>query len=843
MPSLEEDRGIAESRISFLPLDNVRVVECGDGVAAAFATKLMALLGAEVIKVEPPGGDSTRWRGPFFDDRIDPEASGLFLYLNADKSGITLDLRGSSDRAKLAELLAAADILIHDIPPQERALNQMEGAALHAAHPDLIVTGISAYGDLGPRAHWRAYELNMMHAGGVAALGPLCSKRPDLPPLRLFGHQAEFQAANHAAFATLAAWFHKMAGGPGQVIEVAAQECLAAMLELSLLFYTYTGVRTSRLGGRLLGPWKIFDCHNGKLLLACVEEHQWQSLVRLMGDPEWAQEDIFKERLTRGRNSDALSLLMDDWFRQWDVTELFHVCQERRIPAAPVNRMADIFADRHLKARDFFTPLPLHDDEHRFRVPSMPFKASDMGWRLERPAPRLGEHNGQIRTGELSARMRGASAPSSVTRVAGSLAPPRSAPSGALVSNNEKRGIGPLSGIRVLDFSWVWQGPFCTLQLAHLGADVIRIESEKKPEINRLIPPFADGKAGINRAGSFNQWNQGKRSIALDLGNPAAIEIARSLVPHCDLVVENFAPGVIGRIGLGYEMLRESKSDIIMISLSGYGQTGPYSRYVSYGGLLGAQSGLFSVSGYVTGEPGETGITYGDPNSGGLAVFAAIAALIHRARTGRGQYIDVSLWEALEMVMPEGWLEFVINGREPDVSANRDRWMAPHNCYKSKGDAEEWITIAVGNDAEWSALCAAIGQPLLAGDMRFTTSVLRKQNEDELDAIITSWTSELDRWEAAEHLQRAGVAAMPTLTNKDLALDSHLRERGFLVELEHPEVGRRTHAGVPWTMSATECKVRRPAPTLGTDTDEVLRSLLGYSAEKIGSLRQKGVIA
>jgi len=828
MSVLAEDHGIAES-VKRLPLDGVRVVECGDGVAAAFATKLMTLLGAEVIKVESPAGDSTRFRGPFLDDRIDPEKSGLFLYLNADKSGVSLNLQAASDRAKLDELLAAADILVHNIPPYERASLQMESAVIHAVHPGLIVTGISAYGDCGPRAGWRAYELNMIHAGGVAALAPLCSKRADLPPLKLYGHQAEFQAANHAAFATLAAWFHRLSGGDGQVIEVSALECLVAMLELSLLFYTYMGLRTSRLGGRLLGPWKIFDCRNGKLLLACVEEHQWQSMVQLMGEPEWAREEIFKDRLIRGRNSDALSLLMQDWLSQWDVTELFHGCQQRRIPAAPVNRMADIFTDQHLRERSFFTWLPLRDEAHPIEVASMPFKASDMGWRLQQPAPRLGEHNGQILVRSAPQR--------SGTGFSLSATDPQAKACATSDSAN-----GPLAGIRVLDFSWIWQGPFCTLQLAHLGAEVIRVESEKKPEINRLIPPFADGKAGVNRAGSFNQWNQGKRSILLDLTNPAAVEIALSLVQHCDLVVENFAPGVIERMGLGYEQLRELKPDLIMLSLSGYGQTGPYSRYVSYGGLLGAQSGLFSVSGYTSGEPGETGITYGDPNSGALAVFAAVAALIHRAHTGRGQYIDVSLWEALEMVMPEAWLEYTMNGREPAVTANRDRWMAPHNCYKSKGDEEEWITIAVGNEAEWAALSLAIGQPELARDPRFATIALRKQNEDELDAIITCWTVERDRWDAAELLQRAGIAAMPTLTNQDLALDPHMRERGFLVELEHPEVGKRTHAGVPWTMSATPCKVRRPAPILGVDTEEVLTSLLGFSSEKIESLRRDGVI-
>jgi crotonobetainyl-CoA:carnitine CoA-transferase CaiB-like acyl-CoA transferase len=832
-----------------LPLNELRVVECGNGVAAAFATKLMALLGAQVLKVEPPEGDSTRCRGPFLGNHPDPDASGLFQYLNADKSGISLDLRIPSDRAKLDEMLEGVDILVHNVPPCERAALRMESAAIQAAHPDLIITGISAYGDYGPRSEWRAYELNMSHAGGVAALAPLCSKRPDLPPLKLYGHQAEFQAANHAAFATLAAWFHRTRGGGGQVIEVSAQECLAAMLELSFVNYTYAGLRTSRLGGRLLGPWRMFACRNGKILLACVEEHQWQALVQLMGEPEWAKEEIFKDRLLRGRNADALSLLIEDWVKQWDVTELFHACQQRRIPAAPVNRMADLFADPHLRERNFFALLPLRDRAQRVEVASSPFKASAMKWRLERAAPRVGEHNAQF----LQRGGAGFRPPSSEAQPKES-PPGTSPPLAGLATRQERKRLersrgtaangndGPLQGVRVLDFSWVWQGPFCTLQLAHLGADVIRIESAKKPEINRLIPPFADGKAGVNRAGSFNQWNQGKRSLALDLGHPAAVEIARSLVPHCDLVVENFAPGVMTRLGLGYERLRAVKPDLIMLSLSGYGQTGPYSRFVSYGGLLGAQSGLFSVSGYTSGEPAETGLTYGDPNSGALAVVAAIAALIHHSQTGRGQYLDVSLWEALAMVMPEAWLDYAIHGREPMVRANRDARMAPHNCYKSQGDAEAWLTIAVGSEAEWRALCVAIGQPALTHDPRFLSADLRKQHEDELDAIITRWTAARDRWEAAELLQRAGVAAMPTLTNQDLALDGHLRERGFLIERDHPEVGKRTHAGVPWRMSATSCKVRRAAPMLGADTDQVLTSLLGFSAEKIHTLRREGVI-
>lgn len=801
------------------PLADVNVVECGEGVAAAFATKLMVLLGAHVIKVEPPQGDTVRRLGPFFEDKIDPEKSGLFLYLNADKYGVTLNLR--TDRARLDELLHNADVLVHNILPVDRPSLGMQSSAIREAHPDLIVTAISPYGEFGARANYRAYELNMIHGGGAAAVAPLCSSFPKLPPLKLFGHQAEFQAANHAAFATLAALFHRMKYGGAQAIEVSAQECFAAMLELSLVAYTYAGVQTSRLGSRLLGPWSMFDCADGKILLCCVEEHQWHRLLTLMGHPEWAHWELFKDRFARGRNVDALSLLIGEWVKDWTVKDLVRIAQERRIPVAPVNRLADVYADRHLRERQFFAPLPIADEQRTVEVPARPFKSSVMTWTLKSPAPRLGEHNELWES--LKCRKRSRS----------------EQPQAGLAALNS----GALDGVRVLDFSWVWQGPFCTLQLSHLGAEVIRIESIRRLDVNRVIPPFADRIEGRNRAGSFNQWNQGKRSVRLNLAMAEAVAIAKSLVPHCDLVVENFAPGVMARMGLGYDVLCELRSDIIMLSLSGYGQTGPYSRFVSYGGLLGAQSGLFSISGYTSASPGETGITYGDPNSGAIGAYAAIAALIHRARTGQGQHIDVSLWEALETLLPEAWLEYAMNGKEPSVLANRDRWMAPHNCYKSKGDAEQWVTIAVGDEREWRMLCEVIGQPSLARDPRFLTAALRKGHEDELDAIITHWTSERDRWDVTEMLQRVGVAAMPTLGNKDIAVDPHLRERGFFVELEHPEVGRRTHAGIPWTMSGTECRVRRPAPIFGADTDDVLTTLLGYSAEQIEGLHKTGVLS
>jgi benzylsuccinate CoA-transferase BbsF subunit len=399
----------------------------------------------------------------------------------------------------------------------------------------------------------------------------------------------------------------------------------------------------------------------------------------------------------------------------------------------------------------------------------------------------------------------------------------------------------PLSGVRILDFTWAWAGPFCNLQLAYLGAEVIRVESTLRPCVTRNIPPFADNVTGPNRAGYFNQYNQGKKSILMNLANPDAIAIVCELVKKCDVVTDNFAAGVMDKLGLGYDKLRKFKPDIIMISMSGYGQTGPFKGFVGYGPPAAAAAGMFFGSGYRDGEPAEIGISYADPNAGVFGAFAIITALAQRALTGEGQYIDQSQFETALALMPEGLLLREMAGREPVRDGNHDPVMSPHECYRAAGD-DKWVSIAVGSEEEWRALCGAMGKPELASDPRFKTAARRKQNEIALDEIITAWTSTQDRWEVARKLQAAGVAAFPSLNAKDIAEDPHLNERGYFVELEHPEVGKRKHAGIPWKMTGTPCAVKSPGPIRGQDTEQVFRSLLGYTSDRIEQLRKSGVL-
>lgn len=395
----------------------------------------------------------------------------------------------------------------------------------------------------------------------------------------------------------------------------------------------------------------------------------------------------------------------------------------------------------------------------------------------------------------------------------------------------------PLEGVRVADFSWVWAGPFCTLQLAHLGAEVIRIETATRPCITRLLPPWPDGKPGVNRSGYFNQYNQNKRSLTLNLKTSEALEVAKNLIAKSDIVTENFAGGVMDRMGLGYDVLKQIKPDIIMISLSGYGATGPEKEHISYGPAQVPMSGMSSLTGYKGWPPMHVGISYGDPNGGLHGAFAVMCALMYRARTGKGQYIDLSQFETSTAMVAEGLLDYSMNGSQPERDGNHDLYMAPHGVFRSAGQ-DRWVSLTVRNDEEWQRLCTVIGRPELTSDVRFTTLADRKQNEDTLEAILTEWTQTHSPEDATTQLQAAGIPASPAMSNKDLSTDPHLNSRSIFVYNDHPEIGVKQHIGIPWQLSKTPLSVR-PAPLLGQDTDYVLREVLGYSEQQVTVLRDK----
>jgi len=398
-----------------------------------------------------------------------------------------------------------------------------------------------------------------------------------------------------------------------------------------------------------------------------------------------------------------------------------------------------------------------------------------------------------------------------------------------------------LEGVRVLDFAQVWAGPYCSLLLALNGAEVIKVESERRIDHSRLFSVTLGTRyMGKDESPLFNTLNINKLDITLNLSHPKGVELAKDIARVCDVVIENFRPGVMSRLGVDYEALRKVKPDVIYLSSSSRGGTGPEWDYAGYAPIFAALGGVSYVTGHPDGMPspisGRTDLLVG--TSGFLAI---VAALIYRSRTGKGQYIDLSSSEAMSVLIGEMFMDYAMNRRDQTPKGNQDSIMAPHNCYRCKGD-DKWVSIAIASDDEWQAFCDVIGNPDWTRDRKFSDAYSRKANEKELDRLVSQWTMNHTHYEAMEMLQRAGVAAMPSFSGEELLNNPHLEERGFFTEIHHPVMGKQTVVGPPWKLSATPGKVSRHAPLFGEHNKYVFGELLGMSQEDIDELQKQKVI-
>lgn len=399
-----------------------------------------------------------------------------------------------------------------------------------------------------------------------------------------------------------------------------------------------------------------------------------------------------------------------------------------------------------------------------------------------------------------------------------------------------------LDGIRIVDLTWVWAGPYCTALLADIGAEVIKVESNKRPDLARHYFIYYDDKPGTNRAGPYNQINRNKKCCTIDLTQKAGVRLLKRLASISDILVENFSPRVAETLGIGYRALREVKPDIIMLSLPGFGMTGPEKDYLSYGPTLEAVSGITELIGYPDDAPQGFGLAFTDPIASVYGVIAILAALYYRRQTGKGQHIELSQQEAAISLLPEAVMEYTMNDRIRPRMGNHDDIMAPHGCYRCQGE-DEWVAIAISSDEEWDAFCEAIGNPAWCKEEKFSDAYKRWKNQEELDKLITSWTQQHTHYEVMHILQSAGIAAAPSYNIRELISDPHLKERGFFGQIEHPEVGKRIMYGTPWRLSATPAKIYAPAPLLGQHNDYVFRELLGISQREINKLVEEGVIS
>lgn len=401
----------------------------------------------------------------------------------------------------------------------------------------------------------------------------------------------------------------------------------------------------------------------------------------------------------------------------------------------------------------------------------------------------------------------------------------------------------PLAGIRVIDLTAVWAGPFGTRMLGDYGAEVIKVESPRQWDLLRslgLTP--RETPRWYNRSAYFNHNNRNKYGLSLDLSSAAGRDVLLRLCAVSDVIVENYRSDVMDNLGLSYEAVRQANPCIIYVSMPGHGKTGPERDYVAYGSNVEQLAGLVSLSGYEGGEPMKTGFSYGDPMAGTALVAAVAMAIRHRNRTGEGISVELAQRENLTMFVGEHMVDFSMNGLARPPLGNRHAFLAPHNRYRCAGD-DSWVTIACENDGQFRALCGVIGRPELADDDRFSTSGARKANEDDLDAIIEAWTARRGHYEAMHILQRAGVPAGAVLSVPELLSDPQLRSRGAWVEHTHPDAGAWEMESPPWKLSRTPGHIRLPAPGFGEHNAYVLRDLLGLGEEAIARLYAEGVTA
>ncbi|MGE0223289.1 MAG: CaiB/BaiF CoA transferase family protein [Acetobacteraceae bacterium] len=411
--------------------------------------------------------------------------------------------------------------------------------------------------------------------------------------------------------------------------------------------------------------------------------------------------------------------------------------------------------------------------------------------------------------------------------------------------------MGPLSGLRIVELTTAWAGPMAGRILAFLGAEVIHVESATRLDTWRQhgqvfnpyrYPPDGAGVRPWNRVAQFNSQNVNKLSLTLDLKLPNGADVMRRLLAKSDVLLSNFTPGTLGRLGLAYDDLRAIRPDIIVVEMPAYGLTGPMAHGPAIGPTMEMASGMASMIGYPGGAPTTTGPTYLDPMGAFHGAAAVMTALLHRRRGGPGQHVEVPQVEAAMHYIGEHILHAIATGQDPEPMGNRAPWAAPHGLFPAQGD-DQWIAIAVRDDAEFASLCAVMGRPDLPSDPRFATLPVRLRHQDELEAIVAGWTRGQDKHAAAERLQSEGVPAAPVNDAAEAVASPYLAHRGHFTDLPHPEIGEVPHEGLPFRLAATPGRQHRASPCLGQDTEMILRDILGLSAEEIAQLARDGTIS
>lgn len=773
-------------------LNDVVVLELASGVAGPYCGRLLCDLGAQLIKVEPESGDPARHEPPLVDGE-----SAFYAWLNAGKLNV------DADEARIEFLFRRADIVIHDRLGE--AADALE-ARIAAANPAAVVLSLSPYGRRGERAGWKASPLTEYATGGYHYF----AGDPQREPLALPGHHVAFHAGMHAAVAALAGLHHARAAGEGQVVELSHQEAILSDQAWLTTMWTHTGQVQSRTGSAFT------KCADGYVYLFPLVPYQ-NLFVLIERFDMLEDETLFQPLVWQERFGEVLQLF-GEWCATRTKQEIYHAAQELRVAVSPINTMSDIAESEQLASREWHKTVAVAGRE--LMAPGFPYRLTGTPCIAHRAASPRG---GDTRT-VFAPEFPWANAGAERVAVAG----------GA-------NGGGPLDGLRVIEVTANWAGPIGGRHLADLGADVLKIELQTKPATRALIYTGGDVWPDFyHRSAYFNKLNRNKRAIALDLSKPQGREVFLRLVRDADVVLENNAARVMGQLGLAYDELRQVNPRLVMCSMSGYGGTGPERNYSAYGSNIETASGLASVNGYGPGEYFGTGSFYADPVTGTHGSVAILAALHHARRTGQGQWIDMSLLEAVGPFFAQEFLEYAVTGRNPEPIGNRSKVYAPQGVYPTAG-TDCWLAVTARTADEFRALCGVLGREDLAREATMGSVEGRRRRQDEIDEAIRVWAATRDHIAAARELQAAGVPAAPVMKNWEVISDNHLNDRGFFVSTRHPVAGTFPFPGFPWRFSKTPAALRRPAPLFAEHNLDVFRAQLGMGDAEVEALYAAGV--
>ncbi len=791
----------------------MRVLDLSRGIAGAYCTRLLAMFGAEVNKVEQPGeGDPLRAMPPFFSDENGRQQSVLFAYLNANKGSVEIDIESGDGRTAVQELARASDVLVEDFETGRLGSLGISPASLRSLNPRLVVTSITT---APPGSKFHEYSISELNLYAMSGLMSLVGGR-GRPPLKAGGYQANYMAGAHACALTMFAAFRARSDGVGCHID-------SSTVESATKFFTHMSDNSS---SAVVDEPADERREHASAVMPCLDGHvsiqlyyfQIGAIAELIGKPELADDPRFATQPAFHANERALKEEIRHWLSTKRGEDAQVEAQAKRVLFTRVNDAKAVVDSVHFRERGFFRQVSV-PGVGKVDFPGPPFILGESPAGQLEAAPVLGQDNGLVETRAIPGRV-------ATTDGAGAAGPSRL----------------PLDGVRILDLTHRLAGPTMTMVLGDWGADVLKLEWWKRMDAWRgviSVDHDVDGQKIYNKGRNWLKLNRSKRSLTLNLKTDEGKSIFKELVRHCDVIADNFSAGVLDRLGLGYDVASKINPGIIVISMPGFGSTGPHSRYVSNGATMEGYAGVASMTGYEGGAPRNSVNIWPDPVAGVHGAAAIAMALYRREETGRGQRIDLSQAEALVNMIGEALLDYSLNGTIASTVGNTSATASPHGVYPCSGE-DRWISIAVGNEREWENLCNEANGEAWTTDSRYSSLSGRLRERESLDKDIAAWTAPQEAWDLADRLQRAGVPATAVTLNSDVVERDEVPSPDFWHRLDHPHLD--LFPGAAARIDGRTPEIRRLPPDLGAHTDEILAELLGKSPAELAGLRARDVI-